>query len=321
MSEAKTDSAVIEETPIQEITSPWSPKPLKRIFKDLAVCEYRPRPVEKCRVLVWGLPKSGKTTFVCSNPDAIVLDFEGGANAVVHPRAYVVDLSPASGDVLNRYQKIKNLLIEDARSVDPQFKVVVIDSIDFMADRWDATFCAENGITDLGEYRSGGAGYHRVNMRILDELRTFEDAGYGIMLVGHLSEKSYDDSGNQRFRIVPNIRDSLLRPLARWADQILTIASVPQIVYPTKRVPVPGKPGEYRTVEIKTEPQTVNRIVLQAVKMSDNHNTGCRVQIPGQLELPEADGYQVYKTAYETEVQRVREHLSDSNGSENGNNQ
>jgi hypothetical protein len=290
---------------VQTITAP---NRLKPVFEGLIQRGYNPRPPEKSRMLVLGLRKSGKSSFICSNPDACVLDFEGGCNAITNPRAYVADLSPTNQDaagVWASYQKIKTVLIQDGKSPKPQFRTIGVDSIDLMVDLLATLFCREQKIENLSEYKSMGAGFQRVRERMLRELQDFEDAGYGLMIPSHLGEKTLTDStGSSRLVVQPRLSDSFRQALLMRVDQIVHIGLTAVTTFPKKTITLPG--GVTREIEDKTNPQTEIQVQLRTLSGPTDRERGCRVAIPDGLEIPVADGWSVYANAYNAEVARVR---------------
>jgi hypothetical protein len=250
--------------------------------------------------MVMGLQKHGKSTLLCSHPGALVFDWEGGASAVTHPRAYIADLW-GQADPWAKYLQIKELVIQDARSAHPQFRTVFMDTADQMIDYMQFRFCQEEGLDNIGDYRDGRAGYARVRERFMRELFDFEAAGYGIGVAVHQEEQFLQDrQGGSILRIKVCMSDSFRRALIRYVDQIITITRVTETVYPMKTVNIPGKGS--RQIEDRSRPQSVVQVHLRTLPIAEDQTTGCRVSIPDRLLLPEADGWTVYADAYQKEV-------------------
>jgi len=292
----------------QTVTSPFHPAPLSDEFKGLASFGYNPPAPERARTIIHGSLKSGKTSFVCSNPTTCVLDFEGGTSAVLNPRAWVIDLSPEAGSVEQRLDQTLRALEKEAKQKKPTFTTVAVDSVDYLIAHLERVFCARQGVEDIGEFRQKGAGYPKVRRMMMDILNRISDAGYGIQLVSHLVEKSYvDDDGNTKYRYIPALYNSFLTELGAWIFQCLTIITASRLVYPTRTITAPD--GTKREVEIRTNPTTVQEVTLQTVPLRDNRQSGCRVHLPGRLVLPEADGFAVYAEAYNKEVAQNKARL------------
>lgn len=318
MTEQMTEQAV---TPEQTNVNPFKPRPLKPLFAKASVTwGYNPREPERARIYLMGLRKQFKTSFAASNPDAVILDFEGGANAVMSPRAYVVNLSGTATKLptdsgyaeerawllkspLDRYLLTKKLLLEDAKSADPQFKTVVIDSMDLFIEHKITEFCRDERVENIGDYRSHGAGYSKVCERITRELQDFEDAGYGMVLIAHLGEQK-DDTG--KITIGTRITGSFHKTLLMKVDQVMTINLLSVSTQATRDVEQNGKVVKK---VIPGQRDTKVTISLRTMPLPDNVERGCRVQIPDGLELPLSDAWAVYADAYRKEVQRVKSTL------------
>lgn len=311
--------------PAQVLSSPFVAGPLKTVFAGMAVCGYNPRPAERGRIYLMGLRKSFKTSFCCSHPGCCVLDFEGGANAVMTPRAFTVNLS--GGATLSpgqpgyeeerkwlllspwdRFQKIKAALILDGRSQAPQFSTIAIDSSDLMAEVMVDRFCQEQGVADIGEYKTKGAGYGMVRVQMFRQLKDLEDAGYGLIVTAHLSEKILTNEDGTNRIIVDNwIFDSFHRAFLRWADQVLNIYLTVTSM-PTKRT-IRLTDGSAAVIDDKVNRVEEALIELRTIPTPDNRERGCRVQVPDRLRLPFADAWQVYRKAYQEEISRVQRQL------------
>lgn len=314
---------VSQEAP-QTLNSPFRPKPLKAAFQGLSVSYgYNPRLPERARIYLLGLRKQFKSSFAASNPDACILDFEGGANAVMAPRAYVCNLSATATaepgtpayeaerawlkmPVLERYAKIKAQLIADASTKDPQFKTIGFDSIDLFIELLITDFCREVGVEHIGDYKSRGAGYNRVLERLMRELQDFEEAGYGLIIVAHLGEKTLNNGDDSQLIIRPRISDSFHKGLLMKVDQILQI-SLTSISVPAKVAKTFN--GKTIMVDDKENRVTKTEVLLRSIPTPENPERGCRVQIPDKLQLPLADAWQTYARAYRAEVRRVRASL------------
>lgn len=319
--------------PNQQIVSPFGGT-LKDIFKGMMHTGYNPRPPERSRLLLLGLRKSFKTSFACSHSRCCVLDWEGGANAVMHKKAFDANLSgvptlsagePGYAEERQwlaaapwaRYLRVKEALLADAKSPEPQFTTVAIDSVDYMIELMCTQFCREQAIEDLGDYKTMGAGYGRVRERFLRELDDLEMAGYGLILNAHLGEKMmHRPDGSDNLRVEPRISDSFYKALMMKVDQIMHISLTVDTI-PTKRTTRLPNGQEVEVVD-KSKTETVVNIVLRTVPTPENRERGCRVQIPDRLHLPLDGAWDVYAQAYREEVKRVRATLENSERDKTG---
>lgn len=138
-------------------------------------------------VLLYGKPKSGKTTAACSFPDAVLLAFEKGYNAI--GEAYPFDI--------NKWSDYKMALrdLADQRSKD-RFKTVIIDTVSICWDMCEKFVCQQNGVQKISDI-SWGAGYTACKKEFENSLREITRLGYGVVLIAHSAsrvEKTADGS-------------------------------------------------------------------------------------------------------------------------------
>jgi hypothetical protein len=138
-------------------------------------------------VLLYGKPKSGKTTAACSFPDAVLLAFEKGYNAI--GEAYPFDI--------NKWSDYKMALrdLADQRSKD-RFKTVIIDTVSICWDMCEKFVCQQNGVQKISDI-PWGAGYTACKKEFENSLREITRLGYGVVLIAHSAsrvEKTADGS-------------------------------------------------------------------------------------------------------------------------------
>lgn len=138
-------------------------------------------------VLLYGKPKSGKTTAACSFPDAVLLAFEKGYNAIGD--AYPFDV--------NKWSDFKMALrdLEDARSKE-RFKTVIIDTVSICWEMCEKYICQQHGVQKIGDIAWGG-GYIACKKEFETSIRRITQLGYGVVLIAHSAsrvEKTADGS-------------------------------------------------------------------------------------------------------------------------------
>lgn len=141
-------------------------------------------------VLLYGKPKSGKTTAACSFPDAVLLAFEKGYNAIGN--AYPFDI--------NKWSDFKMALrdLEDARSKE-RFKTVIIDTVSICWEMCEKYICQQNGVQKIGDIPWGG-GYIACKKEFETSIRRITQLGYGVVLIAHSAsriEKTADGSDTE----------------------------------------------------------------------------------------------------------------------------
>lgn len=319
VSDPQTAVEPIESGGEQALISPYTPKPLKSVFKGMATYGYNPRRPERARHLILAQPKHGKSSLGVSCPTAAVLDFEGGANAVTNPRAYIFNLSGTPTlvpgdpryaeerawlmvDPWERYLKVKDLLIEDSKSADPQFTTVVVDSLDVFLDRISSNLCRAKGADNISDGAFGKyGGFHLVSEQVRREFADFESAGYGLVIPTHLTEKRMVD-GN--VALEPLVFPSVFKAVLRMVDQVVSIKKIVESRAAKKKITTPK--GVEVEIDDPNKRIITTAVTLRTVPMPENPDRGCRVSIPDELTLPQADGWEQYASAYNAEVARVR---------------
>lgn len=138
-------------------------------------------------VLLYGKPKSGKTTAACSFPDAVLLAFEKGYNAIGN--AYPYDV--------NKWSDFKMALrdLEDQRAKD-RFKTVIIDTVSICWEMCEKYICQQNGVQKIADIPWGG-GYTACKKEFETSIRRITQLGYGVVLIAHSAsrvEKTADGS-------------------------------------------------------------------------------------------------------------------------------
>lgn len=138
-------------------------------------------------VLLYGKPKSGKTTAACSFPDAVLLAFEKGYNAIGN--VYPFDI--------NKWSDFKVALrdLEDARAKE-RFKTVIIDTVSICWEMCEKFVCQQNGVQKISDI-PWGAGYTACKKEFETSIRKITQLGYGVVLIAHSAsrvEKTADGS-------------------------------------------------------------------------------------------------------------------------------
>jgi hypothetical protein len=293
---------------------------IKPIFAQLGSREYNPRQVERARWLIVGFRKRGKTHTLCSNPDAVVLDIEGGASAVVHPKAFVLHIQPTQEEMLagkpkgfksldpwKRFLEAKAILLKDATSGSPNFLTVGIDSLDALFDLAMGDFCGGNNglkkvVDNLGDYKDGTSGWYELRKPFMRHLQELDNAGYGLTAIVHKTETVIQGGpggktiiSSKWATLPPTFRGQLLRMF----DQICHVE--------WEAIADADQPAGNRKV------RTHRALVMRTIDLPDDKETGARVAIP-KLELPLGKAWDAIADAYNKEVTRVKSEEVSSEG-------
>lgn len=176
-------------------------------------------------LLLFGEPKSGKTTTASKFPNSLLLAFELGYNA----------LPGVMAKPMKNWRDMKTTLRElDDENVKARFKNIVIDTADLAYDAAKKYICDQNDVNDISDL-AYGKGYNLVMKEFDEAIRAILRMGYGCILISHSTDKTFKDAqGNEFNQIVPTIDNKGRLVCERTCDII----------------------GYSRTIEIDGEKQT-----------------------------------------------------------------
>lgn len=150
---------------------------------------------EPPRILLYGPPKTGKTTFASQIPGAIILDVEGGSG--------YQNVARITKDELSNWGQFLDALGALATQ-EHSFTTVVIDTVDWLEQLIFAQVAAEakvDAIEDIGYGKGYGSAYNlwRQALQALDYLR--EQRGMAILLIAHSQIRKYSDPLRESYDI------------------------------------------------------------------------------------------------------------------------
>jgi hypothetical protein len=147
-------------------------------------------------LLLFGEPKSGKTTTASKFPNSLLLAFELGYNA----------LPGVMAKPMKNWRDMKTTLRElDDEAVKSKFKNIVIDTADLAYDAAKKYVCDQNDVNDISDL-AYGKGYNMVMKEFDEAIRAILRMGYGCILISHATDKTFKDAqGNEFNQIVPTI--------------------------------------------------------------------------------------------------------------------
>ena len=147
-------------------------------------------------VLLYGLPKVGKTSFAAQCPDNLIFCFEKGVNFL--PGVYAADVP--------KWADFKALLKQlDKEEVKQKFHTITIDTISIAWDLCSQYICSQNNVKALGDI-PWGRGYALLKDEFASALRQISMMGYGMILITHAKTKVEQIDDDHTIEIVsPNI--------------------------------------------------------------------------------------------------------------------
>ena len=138
-------------------------------------------------ILIYGKPKTGKTTLASRFPKNLLVAFDKGYNAIDGIKA--VDI--------NRWADFKQVLRQlekpEAREM---YSTITIDTTTIAYEMCEQFVCAQNGVQSIRDI-PWGQGWTLVKKEFENCLRKITMLGYGLVLISHIEtrkEKTADDS-------------------------------------------------------------------------------------------------------------------------------
>lgn len=126
-------------------------------------------------VLLYGKPKSGKTTAACAFPKSLLIAFEKGYNAIGGVRPQDITKWSDFKMVLRQLEK------PEAQEM---YETIIIDTISIAWDYCEQYVCSQNGVQKIADIPWGG-GYTAAKKEFESALRKITMLGYGIVLIAH----------------------------------------------------------------------------------------------------------------------------------------
>ena len=162
-------------------------------------------------VFFYGEPKSGKTTIASKFPNALLLAFEKGYNALAGVMAQPINSWA-------EFIKVQRQLKDD--KVKERFSTIIIDTADIAYSYCEKYVCANNGVDTIADV-GYGKGYTLVGNEFDEKLRSIVQMGYGIVLISHATDKVFKDENCTEYnKIVPTLDKRSNNIVARMADII-----------------------------------------------------------------------------------------------------
>jgi len=255
---------------------------------------YDPKKAEDLNFWIVGPSGEGKTTFLSSIPDQIILDFDGAARSVPGSRAIRIVIRN-----YEHYEEVTNKLIEEGKANKRCFHRVSTDT----ADEWIGMIINrlqfEKGVSDITEYGSQGHGWALIRDRCWTKLRALEEAGYVWAINGHMITKTETNPVTYKERTV--VRDaifpSMSAKIVRSSDFKLTIYSKPVIV----KTPVQKRLGSGQTIT-QTKEEMVQKYFVNLINTAEREGKRRVHGMDTKFEIPAVNAWDLFKSKYDAAV-------------------
>jgi len=282
-------------------TKPNEVPAIPKDWADLgAVTGFSPRAAKSLRLFIVGPSGEGKTTFLNSIPDNIILDFDDGAYACPGAKSTRIIIPD-----YDRMEMVIDKLVTDSKAGKRRWNRVTFDTIDEMVGAVQKQLEREKQVDDITEFGSQGHGYNLILGRIWSKVRELEEAGYTWAFCGHLKIKTErnpvtkQEESKLRVATYPSVAKRILTR----SDFKLTVYSMPRTVDQIEEKKLPGG----RTIKAKVGAKTVTDYFLETRTTAARENKSRGV--PGlaeKLSLPLVGGWDVFEASYDKAVADAR---------------
>lgn len=268
---------------------------------------FRPTDINHGRFVIAGRGGSGKSTLIHSNPQAFILDPEGGGNTVDDPQAltYTAPRTVQPGKLAEAYMTMAKTITDRAAKGATDYTMLVLDTMDEFVDIFLTDFCFIHKIDDPLEYQDGnGNGYSIVAKQIFGMLSQAYRAGMGWTILAHIEPKTKKVGGQDRTIISFAVSDSFRKIMKRKCEHMIFIEFENKSVLPP---PTFKKVASGKTIEIQ------GKAVVEAIRVVKTTPGGCwegdgpgenkvRLPFPERTELPPVGGWDVLSDVYDKAV-------------------
>lgn len=161
---------------------------------------------------IYGPPKCGKTTFGVKMPNALLLAFERGYNAL--PGVIAQDIT-TWGEMKQVVRELKKPEVKE------RFKSIVIDTADIAADCCQRYVCSQLGIDNIGDGGWTNNGWAKYKTEFESTFRALAQLGYAIVFISHAKEKTIKPkNGSEYQEIGSSMQSSAMAVIENMADII-----------------------------------------------------------------------------------------------------
>lgn len=143
-------------------------------------------------VLLYGKPKSGKTTAACAFPKALLCAFERGYNAIGGVMAQDITKWAEFRQIIRQLEK------PEAKKM---YETIIIDTVSIAWDLVEQFVCVQNGVQKIADIPWGG-GYSASKKEFESSLRRITQLGYGVVLIAHSATRVEKNAEGSEIEII-----------------------------------------------------------------------------------------------------------------------
>lgn len=159
---------------------------------------------------IYGPPKVGKTTIASQFPDALLLAWEKGYNAL--PGVYAQDINTWA-EMKQVYRALKTPQVQE------KYKTLVVDTADIASDACQKYICNQLGIDNIGDGGWTNNGWAKYKKEFDDVFRSLAMMGYAVVFISHAKEKKIEPKGKAAYdQICPTLQTSACSIIENMAD-------------------------------------------------------------------------------------------------------
>ena len=159
---------------------------------------------------IYGPPKVGKTTLATQMPNALLLAFEKGYNAL--PGVIAQDVN-TWGEMKQIYRELKKPEVQKV------YKSIIIDTVDLAAVFCQKYICSQLGIDNMGDGGWGTNSWDKYKKEFEDVFRGLTMMGYAVVFISHSKAGvDKDQTGKEIGYIKPTTQSSALQIIENMAD-------------------------------------------------------------------------------------------------------
>jgi len=265
-----------------------------------AATGYDPKLARDLRIFAVGPSGEGKTTFINSIPDNLILDFDGGANASpgsIATRIPVPDYE--------RLEAIIAKLLADAKANCRHWHRVTFDTVDEDVSLTKKQLEREKQVDDITEFGSLGHGYNLILGRLWSKVRDLEEAGYTWAFVGHLKTKTEVNpvTKKEETKLREATYPCVAKKILTRSDFKITIYKMLQTTDVVEKKNIPGR--GIISVKTGTAQKDVYFLDTMTTDARDCKSRGVPT-MPRKIEIPLVGGWAEFEKQYNAAVEVAR---------------